>query len=526
MPVAPIQPDRLEINTDAFKGGETSYRTGMNRSLGFSGCDISATIRVPAYSRMGIKGVEQLNAEKVFRIGTLQTISISTYNSKTPVKALGFKNPIAIARGGRTIAGTMIFNQLHKHVLDENDYGWWKLHEDKAGMLSYSSGNTEYYIKNQNANDKLKADILAISSSGDIEKYKAIANKKYGTEQALEGEYRNLRTKFLEIKSPTDEQKQQFEIDRQAILDRTKEAAEEDTEEYAQLRLRYEEYHQLRDMLQKSYGDKEYARKEWDFSWDGPQTGDKLKPSDILPFDIIILLFNEAGNMGKIILYGVEIVHDSQTLSVEDIYTEVQYQYIARDIVYFEDIYDSKGDFNFVNARGRSIKTPSMKVYDTRAPAGNPNGKNPPPVTQTGPIRGQTEAAYALALEQQQAQAKMIAEKEEIEALQEARKKNTEYWVLGNPLKESENVENQRQLFDKAFPASGKPGTIVTVDTFRDGSSLNPLDYPTLDAFYRAKADAKAKAVTSSLSLDSVEKRVEELNADYLAFLKSIGMDP
>ena len=525
MAVAPIQPERLEINTEALKGGETSFKTGMNRNLGFSGCDISATIRVPAYSRMGIKGVEQLNAEKVFRIGTLQTISISTYNSKTPVKALGFKNPIAIARGGRTIAGTMIFNQLHKHVLDENDYGWWKLHEDKAGMLSYSSGNSDYYIRNQSANDKLKADILAISSSGDIEKYKAIANKKYGTEQALEGEYRNLRAKFLEIKSPTDEQKGQFQIDREAILDRTKEAAEEDTEEYVRLRLKYEEYHQLRDMLQKSYSDKEYARKEWDFSWDGPQMGDKLKPSDILPFDIIILLFNEAGNMGKIILYGVEIVHDSQTLSVEDIYTEVQYQYIARDIVYFEDIYDSKGDFNFVNARGRNIKTPSMKVYDTRAPAGNPNAKNPPPVVQTGPIKGEKAAAYALANEQAQAQAKMEAEEKEMELLNASREKNMRYWILGEALPVPQSSIDQKELFDKAFPMSGKPATIVTVDTYRNGV-LNPLDYPTLDAYNRAVADAKAKLLTSSLSNDNFDKKLEEQNADYIAFMKSIGMDP
>jgi hypothetical protein len=204
-------------------------------ALGFSGCDVSAVIRLPAYARGGTI----LNQDKVFRIGTVQTISISTYNSKTPVKALGFKNPVAVARGGRTIAGTLIFNQLHTHVFNDNDSNSDKSILDAGGFLTYASGSPEYIYEK-------------LSSNRDV---------------------------------PTN--------------------------------------------LEKN-------RKTWDFSWDTNYRGMMMKPSDLPPFDIIINMLNESGQMGKIILENVEIIHDSTTLSVEDIYTEVQYQYMARDIKYFE----------------------------------------------------------------------------------------------------------------------------------------------------------------------------------------------
>jgi hypothetical protein len=220
---------------------ESLYKKGIANygRMGFSGCDINAIVRLPAYSKNGKK----LNDEKVFNIGTLQTISVSTYNSKTPVKSLGQKGSMAIARGGRTIAGTMIFNQMHTHILDENtwpSYNTKLIRED--GFLTYSSGYVDYIIAGTTVTAETTSD------------------------------------KYLRF-------------------DRLK--------------------------------------KEWDFSWDSTLIGEKTKPSDLPPFDIVILMVNELGHIGKIVIYGVDIIHDSQTLSVEDIYTEVQYQYIARDIEYF-----------------------------------------------------------------------------------------------------------------------------------------------------------------------------------------------
>jgi hypothetical protein len=222
---------------------ETIYKNKVLQQgrMGFSGCDINALIRLPAYTRNGVK----LNEERVFNIGTLQTISISTYNAKTPIKAIGSKNPIAVARGGRTIAGSMIFNQMHVHVLNENTWPSLNARTIKDdGFLTYSSGNVDYIVTSKK---------VAENAAENINEYVKNANLK----------------------------------------------------------------------------------KQWDFSWDNTLIGETSKPSDIPPFDIVIMMVNEVGNVGKIVLYGVDIIHDSQTLSVEDIYTEVQYQYIARDIEYF-----------------------------------------------------------------------------------------------------------------------------------------------------------------------------------------------
>lgn len=62
-----------------------------------------------------------------------------------------------------------------------------------------------------------------------------------------------------------------------------------------------------------------------------------LMPSDskmdeMPPFDITITLNNEYGQSGTIVLYGVTIVNEGQTMSIEDMITEQTMQYYARDI--------------------------------------------------------------------------------------------------------------------------------------------------------------------------------------------------
>lgn len=248
-----------------MSGNLTAFSQSVSKAglMGFSGTDIKAVIRLPAYK----KGHKRFNSEGIFQLGTLQTISISTYNSKTPVKSLGFKAPLAIARGSRTIAGTMIFNQLNTHVFDDESVPL-TVTPDKNGLLSYSSGESSYIT----------------SSNG-----------------------------------PTS-------IDREKL------------------------------------------KKQWDFSWDNTLIGEISKPADIPPFDIIIVMVNEAGNMAKIILYGVEIVHDSQTLSIEDIYTEAQYQYIARDIEYFraKDINEA---YAWSSSRPPVSPSPSSPSFELTKPS-------------------------------------------------------------------------------------------------------------------------------------------------------------
>lgn len=55
--------------------------------------------------------------------------------------------------------------------------------------------------------------------------------------------------------------------------------------------------------------------------------------ADMLPpFDIVFTFFNEYGNASKMKIYGVTIVDEGQTMSIDDILTEQTYTFMARGI--------------------------------------------------------------------------------------------------------------------------------------------------------------------------------------------------
>ena len=77
----------------------------------YSGADIVAAIYLPALTK-GTGKKENPIKFKVF--ANLQTISISSTRSISPVRVLGRSSPVAYCRGGRTFAGTMIFASIDK----------------------------------------------------------------------------------------------------------------------------------------------------------------------------------------------------------------------------------------------------------------------------------------------------------------------------------------------------------------------------------------------------------------------------
>lgn len=65
---------------------------------------------------------------------------------------------------------------------------------------------------------------------------------------------------------------------------------------------------------------------------------------DELPaFDITVSFANEYGAKARLALYGVRIINEGQTMSVNDIYTENTYQFVATDIEYMSDANSSSG---------------------------------------------------------------------------------------------------------------------------------------------------------------------------------------
>lgn len=217
-----------------------------SRATGFSGVDISATIMLPAPRNRDGSSIDGMR-DVVMQLASVQTISFSSYTDKQAARSLGFKNAVGYARGGRTIAGTMIFNQLHQHPFDDSGTGSYI--RDERGVLSYSSGTVDYL----------------------------------GAPDIFQSFDKTVAAPMLpEVTIPS-------------VL----------------------------------------KRHQWDFSWDQRNIGRTLHPSDMPPFDIIILYVNEFGNIAKTIIYGIELMHESSVVSINDIYTEVTYQYVARDIEYF-----------------------------------------------------------------------------------------------------------------------------------------------------------------------------------------------
>lgn len=84
------------------------------------------------------------------------------------------------------------------------------------------------------------------------------------------------------------------------------------------------------------------------FPWIYDKAGGKIYADELPLFDIVIISANEYGNYVSMSIYGVDITDEAQVLSVQDLYTENQFSYIARHIDTFDDeiITQSKLKYN------------------------------------------------------------------------------------------------------------------------------------------------------------------------------------
>ena len=78
----------------------------------FSGCDMIVTARLSQVYGHKVH-------EKVYSLGSLQTLSISTHQEKKPIRAIGNMNAIDYTMGQRTIAGSMVFAVFDRHFASE-----------------------------------------------------------------------------------------------------------------------------------------------------------------------------------------------------------------------------------------------------------------------------------------------------------------------------------------------------------------------------------------------------------------------
>jgi len=86
------------------------------QNISFSGADAVATMIIPVIGEDG----KITNDGDVIELGELQTISYSIHRENSPIRTLGHVNPRGFIKGGRTIAGSLIFTVF-------NEYAFYKI---------------------------------------------------------------------------------------------------------------------------------------------------------------------------------------------------------------------------------------------------------------------------------------------------------------------------------------------------------------------------------------------------------------
>ena len=92
-------------------------------NMSFAGTDISATMVIPNIDR----ATGTVGSMDILELAEVQTISYSIHRENAPVRTLGHVNPRGFVKGGRTIAGSLIFTVF-------NEYAFYRIKEYRQIM--------------------------------------------------------------------------------------------------------------------------------------------------------------------------------------------------------------------------------------------------------------------------------------------------------------------------------------------------------------------------------------------------------
>jgi len=92
-------------------------------NMSFAGTDISATMVIPNIDR----ATGTVGSMDVLELAEVQTISYSIHRENAPVRTIGHVNPRGFVKGGRTIAGSLIFTVF-------NEYAFYRIKEYRQIM--------------------------------------------------------------------------------------------------------------------------------------------------------------------------------------------------------------------------------------------------------------------------------------------------------------------------------------------------------------------------------------------------------
>ncbi len=88
----------------------------------------------------------------------------------------------------------------------------------------------------------------------------------------------------------------------------------------------------------------------------------ELKADELPLFDIMIVSANEYGAWCSMFIYGIDLTDEGQTISVEDLFTENVFQFVARDL----SVFKSKEPTDLVSNRESGIKYINSNISNTR----------------------------------------------------------------------------------------------------------------------------------------------------------------
>lgn len=109
----PIRSINVPINNDIENQRRGNYDPMYSlNNISFTGADAVATIIVPIIGENG----QVVSDGDAIELGELQTISYSIHRENAPVRTLGHVNPRGFIKGGRTIAGSMIFTVFNEYA--------------------------------------------------------------------------------------------------------------------------------------------------------------------------------------------------------------------------------------------------------------------------------------------------------------------------------------------------------------------------------------------------------------------------
>lgn len=86
-----------------------------------------------------------------------------------------------------------------------------------------------------------------------------------------------------------------------------------------------------------------------------------LKTDELPLFDIMIVSANEYGSACSMFIYGVDLTDEAQTLSIEDLFTENVFKFVAREVSVFDKIKINDSDINIV--KYYTVSTGQVKNY-------------------------------------------------------------------------------------------------------------------------------------------------------------------